>query len=131
MVIPMMVFLVGSELYGRRMMSKRRGIWAVRWPLSAALGWWKRTAGRYWRFAASTMNSRQENQFEIARGTDNSQPLQLNFALELVELKEFAKILNIGDHIRVFCDDGVLVAEKVSQTQFKVLYSETISERVH
>ena len=76
------------------------------------------------------MNGRQENQFEIERTTTNSQ-LQLDFASELVELKEFAKILNIGDHIRVFCDDGVLVAEKVSQTQFKVLYSETISERVH
>jgi hypothetical protein len=112
-------------------MSKRREIWAASWPLSAALGWWKKTAGRYWRFAVSTMNGRQENQFEIARTTDNSQPLQLTFASELVELKEFAKILNIGDHIRVFCDDGVLVAEKISQTRFKVLYSETMSERVH
>jgi len=112
-------------------MSKRRGILAVRWPLSAALGWWKRTAGRYWRFAASIMDGRQENQFEIAQTTNNSQPLQLDFALERVELKEFAKTLNIGDRIRMFCDDGVLVAEKISQTQFKVLYSETMSERVH
>jgi hypothetical protein len=31
----------------------------------------------------------------------------------------------------MFCDDGVLVAEKISQTQFKVLYSETTSELVH
>jgi hypothetical protein len=112
-------------------MSKRRGIWVVRWPLSSALGWWKRTAGRYWRFAASTMDGRQENRFEIARTTNNGQPFQLDFASERVELKEFAKTLNIGDRIRMFCDDGVLVAEKISQTQFKVLYSETMSERVH
>jgi hypothetical protein len=112
------------------MMSKRPGIWAGWWPLSSALGWWKRTAGRYRRFAASTMDGRQENQFEIAR-TTNSQPFQLDFASERVELKEFAKTLNIGDCIRMFCDDGVLVAEKISQTQFKVLYSETMSERVH
>ena len=110
-------------------MSKKRGIWAVRWP--AALGWCKRTAGRYCRFAASTMDGRQENQFEIARTTNNSQPFQLDFASELVELRELAKTLNIGDRIRMFCDDGVLVAEKISQTQFKVLYSEMVSKRVH
>jgi len=112
-------------------MSKRRGIWAVSRPLSAALGWCKRTAGRYWRFAASTVDGRQENQFGIARTTDNSGPFQPDFASELVELKEFAKTLNIGDRIRMLCDDGVLVAEKISQTQFKVLYSETMSEQVH
>jgi len=112
-------------------MSKNRGIWVVRWPPTSALGWWKRTAGRYWRLAASTMDGRQENQFEIARTTDNNEPFQLDAASEPVELKEFAKTLNIGDRIRMFCDDGVLVAEKTSQTQFKVLYSETMSERVH
>ena len=112
-------------------MSKRRGIWAVKWPLSAALGWWKRTAGRYWRFAASTMDRRQENQLDIAQTTDHSQLFQLDIASAHVELKEFAKILNIGDRIRVFCDDGVVVAEKISQTQLKVLYSATMSEQVH
>jgi hypothetical protein len=112
-------------------MSKRRGIWAVRWPLSAALGWCKRTAGRYWRFAPSTMDGRQENQFEIARTTNNSQPFQLHLTSERVELKEFANTLNIGDRIRMFCDDGVLVVEKISQTQFKLLYSVAMSELVH
>jgi hypothetical protein len=75
------------------------------------------------------MDGRQENRFEIARTTNNGQPFQLDFSSERVELKEFAKTLNIGDRIRMFCDDGVLVAEKISQTQFKVLYSETMSER--
>jgi len=112
-------------------MSKRRGIWVVRSPLSSALSWWKRTAGRYWRFAASTLDGGQENQFQIARTTNNRQLFQLDLSSERVELREFAKTLNIGDHIRIFCDDGVLVAEKISQTRLKVLYSEAISERVH
>ena len=77
------------------------------------------------------MDGREENQFEIARTTDNSEPSELDFAAERVELKEFAKTMNIGDRIRMFCNDGVLVAEKISQTQFKVLYSETLSEQVH
>jgi hypothetical protein len=112
-------------------MSKRQGIWVVRWPVSSALGWWKRAAGRYWRFTAPTMDGRQENRFELARTANNSEPLQADFASERVELKEFAAALNIGDRVRMFCDDGVLVAEKISQTQFKVLYSETTSELVH
>jgi hypothetical protein len=131
MVIPNIVFLVGSKLYGRLRMSKRPGIWVVRWPLSSALSWWKRTAGRYWPFAASTIDGGQENQFQIARTTNNRQLFQLDLSSERVELREFAKTLNIGDHIRIFCDDGVLVAEKISQTRLKVLYSEAISERVH
>jgi hypothetical protein len=102
-------------------MSKRRGIWVVKWPVSSALGWWKRTGGRYCRFAAPTMDDQQENQFEIEPTTNNSEPVQRDFVSERVELKEFAKTLNIGDRIRMFCDDGVLVAEKISQTQFKVL----------
>src|ERR1700745_1320490 len=131
MVIRKTVFLVESELDGRRRMSKRRGIWSCRWPLSSALGWGKRPAGRYWRFAASTMDGWQENRFEIVRTTNNSQPFQPDFASGRVELKEFAKTLNIGDRIRIFCDDGVLMTEKISRTQFKVLYSESMSERVH
>jgi hypothetical protein len=113
-------------------MSKRPGIWAVRWPLSPALGWCRRTAGRYWRFAAPTMDGPQENQFEIARITNNNnQPFHLHFASERVELKEFAKTLNIGERIRMSCDDGVLVVERISQTQFKLLYSGMMSGLVH
>ena len=41
------------------------------------------------------------------------------------------KVLNIGDRIRVLCDDGVLVAEKISQTQFKLIYAQMLSELVH
>jgi len=107
------------------MSKKRRGR-----QVAAVCGTWL-VEKDFRRLAASTMDGRQENQFEIARTTSNSQPLQLDFASELVELKEFAKTLNIGDRMRMFYFDGVLVAEKISQTQFMVLYSETMSERLH
>jgi hypothetical protein len=48
-----------------------------------------------------------------------------------VALPEFIKTLSIGDRIRVFCDDGVVVAEKISQTQFKEIYVEVMAELVH
>jgi hypothetical protein len=46
-------------------------------------------------------------------------------------LTEFIKTLSIGDRIRVFCDDGVVVAEKISQTQFKEIHVEIMAELVH
>jgi len=107
------------------MSKKRRGR-----QVAAVCGTWL-VEKDFRRLAASTMDGRQENQFEIARTTSNSQPLQLDFASELVELKEFGKTLNIGDRMWMFYFDGVLVAEKISQTQFMVLYSETMSERLH
>jgi hypothetical protein len=62
---------------------------------------------------------------------NGSHPLHADLAGECVELREFAKKLNIGDRIRVLCDDGVLVAEKVSETQFKLIHAEMIAELVH
>ncbi len=40
-------------------------------------------------------------------------------------------MLTIGDRIRFLCDDGVLVAEKMSQTQFKLVSAESMSKVVH
>jgi hypothetical protein len=57
--------------------------------------------------------------------------VQVDFCGERLELKEFTKALNIGDRIRVLCDDGVLVAEKISQTQFKLIQAQMLSELVH
>jgi len=48
-----------------------------------------------------------------------------------MELEEFIQILRIGDRIRVLCDDGVVVAEKISQTQFKLIRCQMMSELVH
>lgn len=48
-----------------------------------------------------------------------------------MELKELTDALRVGDRIRLFCDDGVLLAEKISQTQLKVIQSQSIAELVH
>jgi hypothetical protein len=103
--------------------------------VSAVLDWCKRTAGKYRRFAGSIADQLRmvgrENQLDVARVMNVSQPLHVDFAGERVELREFAKVLRIGDRIRVLCDDGVLVAEKISQTQFKLIHAETMTDLVH
>jgi len=116
-------------------MSKKRGIWAVGVPLSAVLNLCKKTADRCRRFAGRIADqlrmAGQENPLEVARVMNVSHPLQVDFAGKPVELSEFIKVLSIGDRIRVFCDDGVVVAEKISQTQFKEIRAETKAELVH
>ena len=116
-------------------MWKKREIWAVGLLLSAVLDWCKRTVGRYRRVPGKIADQSRlvgrENQFEAARVVNLSHPLHADLAEECVELKEFTKVLSIGDRIRVLCDDGVLVAEKISETQFKLIHAETTAELVH
>ena len=116
-------------------MWKKREIWAVGLLLSAVLDWCKRTAGRYrWfvgRIADQLLMVGRENQFEVARVMNVGHPSHAELAGKRVELREFAKALSIGDRIRVLCDDGVLVAEKISETQLKVIHVETMAELVH
>jgi hypothetical protein len=50
---------------------------------------------------------------------------------ESIELKESLRLLRIGERLRVFCNDGILVVEKVSQTQVKLVHSQAITELVH
>jgi hypothetical protein len=116
-------------------MSKRFGIWGIGLSLLAALDWCKRTAGRYWPFSAGIVWSitpgHGHDQVEGGQSTQVGGPVQIEFCGERIELKEFTKALNIGDRIRVLCDDGVLVAEKISHTQFKLIHAQTLSELVH
>ena len=116
-------------------MSKRYGIWDTRFSLSATVEWCKRTAGRYWKsvcgIVGSITNGRRNDQFEIARLTNVRVPVQVDFCGKRIELKEFIKILRIGDRVRVLCDDGVLVAEKISQTQFKLIHAQMMPKSVH
>jgi hypothetical protein len=116
-------------------MSTKRGIWAVGLPLSVVLDWCKRTAGRYRRVAGRIADQSRpvgrEKRFEVARVMDVSHPLHADLAGECVELREFTKILSIGDRIRVLCDDGVLVAEKISETKFKLIHAEIMAEVIH
>jgi hypothetical protein len=60
-----------------------------------------------------------------------SQALHADFCGKRVELGEFIKVMSIGDRLRVLCDDGLLVAEKTSETQFKLIHAETMTELVH
>lgn len=116
-------------------MSKKRGTWAIALPLSTALAWYKKTAGKCLRFAGRIVDQLlmvgAENQFDVVRVMNVSHPFRADFAGKRVELREFTKILRIGDRIRVFCNDGVLVAEKISETQFKEIHAETMAEFVH
>ena len=116
-------------------MWKKREIWAVGLLLSAVLDWCKRTAGRYRRVVSGNADESRlvgrENQFAGARVINVSHPLPVDFAGKRIELREFMKVLSIGDRIRVLCDDGVLVAEKISETQLNVIHVETMAELVH
>jgi len=116
-------------------MSKKRRIWAVGVPLSPVRELCKRTADRCRRFAGRIANqlriAGRENQLEVARVTNVSHPLYVDFAGKPVEPKELIRVVRVGDRIRVYCDDGVVVAEKISQTQFKEIHAETMAELVH
>ncbi len=116
-------------------MSKKRGIWAVGVPLSAVLDLCQRTADRCRRFAGRIADqfrmAGRENQLEVAREVNVSPPLHIDFAGKPVALTELINTLSIGDRIRVFCDDGVVVAEKISQTQFKEIHVEMMARLVH
>jgi len=73
----------------------------------------------------------QVRQFQLVKPVGAGQALRVEVGGMLVDLKEFTKLLRIGDRVRVFCDDGVLVAEKVSHTRFKTIYAATVAKLVH
>jgi hypothetical protein len=115
-------------------MSKKNGIRDVSLPLPAVLDWCKRTADRFrliaGRIAGQSRMGRQ-NQSEVARAMNVSHPLHVDLGGKRVELRELTKALRIGDRVRVFCDDGILVAEKISETHFELIQAEPIAQLVH
>ena len=108
-------------------MSKERQIPTVNSSLSAVSDRCKRIADRFRRFVVgivrSTTERQQEPQFDVAQA--------VSIVHEGIELKESLRLLRIGDRLRVFCNDGILVVEKVSQTQIKLVHSQAITELVH
>ena len=116
-------------------MAERRGISSVGLLLSAMLDRCKRTAARYWQCVSGivrpTVGGHGSDPFESVRPVNVGQPPQIDFCGEDIELKELISMLTIGDRIRILCDDGVLVAEKISQTQFKLIDSQRMSKLVH
>jgi hypothetical protein len=47
------------------------------------------------------------------------------------DLKGVINKLRIGDRVRVLCDDGVILAEKISEAQFKLIHSLVMSKFIH
>ena len=112
-------------------MSKRLGNWSVRLPLSAALGWCKKVTSRYFGFADRTVLSRerrQGDQFQVMQETNVNHSLQIEFCGDRIALKDLTAALRIGDRVRLFCDDGVVWAEKISQTQLKIIHSQAVAD---
>ena len=117
-------------------MPKRRGNWRIRLPLQVALDRCKTTAEGYWRFVGRVFRSitarGRHDYLKDDLSTHVGYPLQTDsFCRQDMEFEEVVKALNIGDRIRVLCDDGVVVAEKISQTQFELIHCQVMSELVH
>lgn len=100
-------------------MSKKRSIWGFGSALSALRDWCKTTTGRYSRAAGVDPIGMvgRENRSEVVRPI-----IHVDFDGGLAEFKQFTQVLRIGDRVRVFCDDGVIEAEKISPKLFKLIY---------
>lgn len=126
---------VGLGLSMRQKMSKRHRSSGISLLLSAMRDWSKRTATRCWQGVSGIVgpirSGRRNSPFEGVRRVNVEQSLRKNLCGQWIELNEVSKILRIGDRIRVLCDDGVLVAEKVSQTEFRLIDSQRMSTLVH
>lgn len=116
-------------------MSKRRGIFSIGSLLSAMWELCKRIAARSWQGVSEIVwprgSGRRNDPFEGVGRINVGRPPVIDVCGECVELKELIRVLTIGDRIRVLCDDGVLVAEKVSQMEFRLVDSRRVSKLVH
>lgn len=70
----------------------------------------------------------QEKQSQVA---EDSQPFHLDFIGNSIELGQLVDALRIGDRVCVLCNDGVLVAQRVSETQLRLIDSKPIAELIH
>lgn len=87
----------------------------------AVSDWCKRTAGRF----GMTGGQKQPQVAQV------SCPVHVNFIGNSVELGQLAKALKIGDRVRVHCNDGLLVAEKISETQFQLIDAQPLAGLVN
>lgn len=116
-------------------MSKKREMKSISSWLGVTLDWCRRTARRSLcrtrRVTFSTVDDHTNEQFEVGSLTKVKDGLQVHFRGNRMEFDEFSQSLSIGDRIRVLCDDGVLIAEKISPTQFELIHSQGISPFIH
>ena len=66
-----------------------------------------------------------------ARGRHDQLEVQIGSCQQLIRFNELIDVLRARKRIQVLCDDGVIVAEKISQTQFKLIHCQAMSELVH
>lgn len=116
-------------------MSRGFGIWGVGSSLLDGLDLCKRPAGKYWtllgEIVLSTTPGHLHHPVEGRQSRKVGHPGQIYFCGRRIECKELPKLLNVGDRVRMFCDDGAFVAEKISQTQFQLIHAQELSELVH
>lgn len=116
-------------------MSKKSQMMSNSSSLQVALDRCKRTVSRNLSrtrgVTFSTADDRSDEQFEVGSLTNVGHRLQVDLAGDEMDFDQFLQTLCVGDRIRVLCDDGVLVAEKISQTQFELIHSQAISEFIH
>ena len=115
-------------------MSKGR-IWGSSVLLSAVLEGWERTVRVYRRLAVRVVDQsrtiRQENFVAVRRPANDFKTVQIDLGGGIAEFEEFTKAMRIGDRIRAFCNDGMIEAEKVSQTRFKLIHSIEATGTIH
>jgi hypothetical protein len=117
-------------------MSKRRGNGRIKLPLQVALDICKTTAGRSWQFfrrvfRSVTARTRHDHlKVDLIADVRHSLPTDSSCRQDM-EFEELVKVLHIGDRIRVLCNDGVVVAEKISQTQFELIHYQVMSNAIH
>jgi hypothetical protein len=75
--------------------------------------------------------ARPEDEFGVGRPRKTSRTVQVDLGGGVVEFEEFIKVLRVGDRIRAFCDDGVIEAEKISSTRFKLIYAVEKAGAIH
>lgn len=114
------------------MKAERRRIESFGQGLLETFGACKRTVIKCWRFAERVVLSiLSRNHSPKGSTVEAGYGLVVEVGNERMDLREFASALPVGDRIRVLCDDGIVVAQKVSPTQFKLLDLQIMSESIH
>jgi len=103
--------------------------------LLAIVDWYNRTRRKYLQWARrnmfSTPNLSSNKELEFGGLANIGQAVRVDFRGDWIEFDRCIQGLDIGDRVRVLCDDGVLVAEKVSSTQFELIHAQATSPLIH
>lgn len=102
---------------------------------SPLLGRCKRIARKFLRWAqgieSPTASRPRIYPLDVERAKTNGQKQLIDCHGDAVQFEEFMQKLNIGDRVEIMCDDGVLVAEKISKTRFEIASTQSMSPFLH